>query len=81
MAHNYNVGTRAWQPDPTEGWIASEVISKVQDGDKYKLVFELANGEVSVPSCLPIRSVSEIIADVNVGSDQDCRNYGRRLGG
>jgi myosin-5 len=50
MANNYNVGTRAWQPDPTEGWIASEVISKVQDGDKYKLVFELANGEVSVPS-------------------------------
>ncbi|KFX90678.1 hypothetical protein O988_08084 [Pseudogymnoascus sp. VKM F-3808] len=45
MAHNYDVGTRAWQPDPTEGWVASEVISKTQDGDKYNLVFELANGE------------------------------------
>ncbi|KFY20781.1 hypothetical protein V491_03434 [Pseudogymnoascus sp. VKM F-3775] len=45
MAHNYDVGTRAWQPDPTEGWVASEVISKTQDGDKFNLVFELANGE------------------------------------
>lgn len=49
MAHNYDVGTRAWQPDPTEGWVASEVISKTQDGDKFNLVFELANGEVCVP--------------------------------
>lgn len=49
MAHNYDVGTRAWQPDPTEGWVASEVISKTQDGDKYNLVFELANGDVGVP--------------------------------
>jgi myosin-5 len=47
MAHNYDVGTKAWQPDATEGWIASEVVSKTQDGDKYILVFELANGEVS----------------------------------
>jgi hypothetical protein len=80
MAHNYDVGTRAWQPDPTEGWVASEVISKVQDGEKYKLVFELANGEVSVPSCPPIRAASSIIADVNIGSDQDHRNYSCRLG-
>jgi myosin-5 len=50
MAHSYDVGTRAWQPDPTEGWVASEVISKTQDGDKYNLVFELANGDVGVPS-------------------------------
>lgn len=48
MAHNYDVGTRAWQTDPMEGWVASEVISKTQDGDKYKLIFELANGDVSV---------------------------------
>lgn len=47
MAHNYDVGTRAWQPDPTEGWVASELISKTEDGDKLKLVFELENGEVS----------------------------------
>ena len=46
MAHPYDVGTKAWQPDPTEGWVASEVISKTADGDKIKLVFELANGEV-----------------------------------
>lgn len=46
MATSYDVGTRAWQPDPTEGWVASEVKEKVVDGDKVKLVFELANGEV-----------------------------------
>jgi myosin-5 len=46
MAHPYDVGTKAWQPDPTEGWVASEVISKTADGDKVKLVFELTNGEV-----------------------------------
>ena len=46
MAHPYDVGTKAWQPDPTEGWVASEVISKTANGDKVKLVFELANGEV-----------------------------------
>jgi myosin-5 len=46
MAHNYDIGTKAWQPDPTEGWVASEVISKSGDGDKITLVFELANGEV-----------------------------------
>lgn len=47
MAHNYDVGTRAWQPDTTEGWVASEVESKNIEGDKVKLVFQLANGEVS----------------------------------
>jgi len=47
MAHNYDVGTRAWQPDSTEGWIASEVQSKKIQGDKVTLVFELGNGEVS----------------------------------
>ncbi|THC91557.1 hypothetical protein EYZ11_008976 [Aspergillus tanneri] len=45
MAHNYEVGTRAWQPDPTEGWIASEVKEKLVDGDKVQLVFALENGE------------------------------------
>ena len=48
MAHNYDVGTKAWQPDVTEGWVASEVTSKTADGDKVKLVFSLANGEVSL---------------------------------
>ena len=49
MAHNYDVGTRAWQPDPTEGWLASEVRSKKIQGDKVTLVFELVNGDVSGP--------------------------------
>jgi myosin-5 len=47
MAHSYDVGTRAWQPDPTEGWITSEVQSKIVHGDKVTLIFELGNGEVS----------------------------------
>lgn len=46
MAHIYEVGTRAWQPDPTEGWLASEVKDKLVDGDKVQLIFELENGEV-----------------------------------
>ncbi|MCJ1469968.1 Myosin type-2 heavy chain 1 [Pseudocyphellaria aurata] len=46
MAHNYSIGTRAWQPDPAEGWIASEVESKQIQGDQVKLVFRLENGEV-----------------------------------
>lgn len=46
MAHVYDVGTKAWQPDTTEGWVASEVEQKIVDGDNVKLVFKLANGEV-----------------------------------
>ncbi|EGP85268.1 myosin class 5 [Zymoseptoria tritici IPO323] len=45
MSHTYDVGTKAWQPDATEGWVASEVTSKTVDGDKVKLVFALENGE------------------------------------
>lgn len=48
MAHSYDVGTQAWQVDPTEGWVASEVESKNIEGDKVKLVFQLANGEASL---------------------------------
>lgn len=48
MAHIYEVGTRAWQPDPTEGWVASEVKEKLVDGEKVQLVFELENGEVGL---------------------------------
>lgn len=48
MAHPYDVGTKAWQEDALDGWIASEVVSKKVDGDKVTLVFDLANGEVSV---------------------------------
>jgi myosin-5 len=46
MAHNYDIGTKAWQPDVTDGWVASEVVSRTGDGDKIILVFKLANGEV-----------------------------------
>lgn len=48
MTSNYEVGTRAWQPDPTEGWVPSELVSKNVDGDKATLVFELENGEVTL---------------------------------
>jgi myosin V len=52
MAHNYDVGTKAWQPDATEGWVASEVVSKTQGNDKITLVFKLANGEVGSKTAL-----------------------------
>jgi myosin heavy subunit len=53
MAHIYDIGTRAWQPDTTEGWVASEVTDKQIAGDKVTLVFKLENGEVRPrpPSC------------------------------
>lgn len=54
MAHNYDVGTRAWQPDATEGWVASEVDQKKIEGDKVKLVFHLENGEVRCMNPLSI---------------------------
>jgi myosin-5 len=54
MAHNYDVGTKAWQPDATEGWVASEVVSKTGNGDKITLVFELENGEVWHPYIIPL---------------------------
>lgn len=46
MSESYDVGTRAWQPDPTEGWVASEVTKKTVDGAKAVLQFQLENGEV-----------------------------------
>jgi len=45
MSESYDVGTRAWQPDATEGWVASEVAKKTVNGDKVQLIFELENGE------------------------------------
>lgn len=45
MASTYDVGTRAWQPDAAEGWVASELINKTVDGAKVKLEFQLENGE------------------------------------
>lgn len=52
MANNYEVGTAAWQPDQTEGWVASEVKEKAVDGDKVTLIFLLENGEVC-SCCVP----------------------------
>jgi len=49
MAHIYDIGTRAWQSDTTEGWVASEVVDKQITDDKVKLVFKLENGEVCPP--------------------------------
>jgi len=48
MSNTYEVGTKAWQPDQTEGWVASEVSKKSVDGDKVKLLFALENGEVCI---------------------------------
>jgi hypothetical protein len=48
MSESYEVGTRAWQPDPDQGWVPSEVERKLVDGDKIRLVFRLDNGEVSL---------------------------------
>lgn len=70
MAHNYDVGTRAWQPDPTEGWVASEVQSKNIQGDKVILVFELGNGEVSDLFSLT-SSPTLIIAKQSALTDED----------
>ncbi|KAJ6438711.1 myosin V [Purpureocillium lavendulum] len=53
MASTYDVGTRAWQPDAAEGWVASELITKNIDGPKATLVFQLENGQtktIEVPA-------------------------------
>jgi len=48
MSDSYEVGTRAWQPDATEGWVPSEVEQKIVEGEKVRLLFRLDSGEVSV---------------------------------
>ncbi|KAH8887476.1 hypothetical protein GQ53DRAFT_827262 [Thozetella sp. PMI_491] len=48
MSESYDVGTRAWQPDATEGWVASEVVKKSVNGAKVSLTFKLENGEEKV---------------------------------
>jgi myosin-5 len=54
MSATYDVGTKAWQTDPTEGWVASEVEQKIVDGEKVQLVFQLENGEVLFPPNQPM---------------------------
>jgi hypothetical protein len=46
MSQSYDVGTRAWQPDAIEGWVASEVVKKTVDGNKVILEFKLENEQV-----------------------------------
>lgn len=55
MSHTYDVGTKAWQPDTTEGWVASEVEQKIVDGENVTLVFALENGEVCWRTRVPQR--------------------------
>lgn len=62
MSQSYEVGTGAWQPDPTEGWIASEVKEKIVDGEKVKLVFLLANGEVRPCSPFDLKIPSRAVS-------------------
>ncbi|PSN59854.1 myosin-2 [Corynespora cassiicola Philippines] len=61
MAHIYDIGTRAWQPDATEGWVASELTDKQVNGDKVSLVFTLENGET--------KTVETTIAAIQDGND------------
>ncbi|TGO63939.1 hypothetical protein BOTNAR_0094g00160 [Botryotinia narcissicola] len=63
MAHNYEIGTKAWQPDTTEGWVASELVSKTLNGDKYTLVFQLENGETK-----SIEATEEALTQANNAS-------------
>jgi len=75
MSHTYEVGTQAWQPDSTEGWVASEVEQKIVDGDNVKLVFLLENGEV----CRQPRDVYRLRRLTGTASsDQNDRDDSRR---
>ena len=82
MAHIYDIGTRAWQPDTTEGWVASEVTDKQIAGDKVTLVFTLENGEVRPPKrtlhCCRTRRLTIIhCADQNHRDDAVCHPDGQ----
>nr|POE65187.1 myosin-2 [Quercus suber] len=63
MSHVYDVGTKAWQPDAQEGWVASEVKQKKVDGEKVTLVFELANGETKT-----VETTLAALADENANT-------------
>ncbi|KHJ33963.1 putative myosin class v myosin [Erysiphe necator] len=60
MAQPYDVGTKAWQPDPTTGWVASEVTSRRIEGDKVFLDFTLENGATKT-----IETTAEALAQAN----------------
>lgn len=69
MAHNYDLGTRAWQPDPIEGWVASEVVSKEVQGDKVQLAFQLDNGEVRLLDFKPTFPLRKLITPGKIGEN------------
>jgi myosin heavy subunit len=77
MAGNYAVGTRVWQPDPTEGWVASEIRQRKVNGDKVELVLDLENGEVRMPC---VTHFAWRRSDDCYKIDQDDRNHSVRLG-
>ncbi|KAK9463558.1 P-loop containing nucleoside triphosphate hydrolase protein, partial [Lipomyces oligophaga] len=51
MASRFEVGTRCWQPDDSEGWVAAEIKSKSIDGDKVTLEIALENGNINTVIC------------------------------
>ncbi|KAK6431045.1 Myosin type-2 heavy chain 1, partial [Oleoguttula sp. CCFEE 5521] len=63
MSHSYPIGTKAWQPDATEGWVASEVVERNVDGEKVTLVFALDNGET--------KSIQTTLAALNDDDNAD----------
>lgn len=76
MAHNYDIGTKAWQPDATEGWVASEVTSKSAEGDKVILIFTLANGEVRIQTPIIISIPLILFSKLTfLSTDQEGRDY------
>lgn len=84
MAHIYEAGTRAWQPDPTEGWVASEVKEKLVDGDKVQLIFELENGEVGVEiagTIFPDIGDGDKLTGICYGIDKNSGHNGGRTAG
>lgn len=79
MASSYDVGTRAWQPDATEGWVASELVSKVINGSKVQLMFKLENEEVRAQAFVsyPARPSKGILTDALDMTDPNGRGDGR----
>lgn len=74
---DYPPGTKAWQQDDKEGWVASEVTSKQVDGDKVTLVFALENGEVCILREPPVMNTGVGLTCLLV-TDQNPRDHRRR---
>ncbi|KAF2715292.1 myosin-2 [Pleomassaria siparia CBS 279.74] len=61
MTAIFEVGTRAWQPDVADGWVASTLTDKQIQGDKVKLIFKVENGET--------KEVETTLAAIQDGKD------------